>query len=817
MASSLPGPAVSKRPAIRAATLALSDLPRRFGRYVLLRRIAKGGMGEVMLAATLGLEGAERPLIIKTIRTEHRTDKSFKARFLDEARVQAQLEHPGVCQVLEATTDDESGEPYVVVEYVDGRSLGDVRARSLTTGQRIEWHEAVAIGQLAAEALSHVHDRLDPQGRPLAIVHRDLSPQNVMIGHGGEVKIIDFGTARGENRRCHTVSGVVFAKPGYVAPEVANGNPGDFRVDLYALGVMIWELCAGRRFLQGDATDHMAAVAKNDRNLPAIADVSGAPRALDDVIGRLTAFDRDARYTKTKVVARDLAALLGSAPPLPGGDRGVRTRVASVMARMFEGDSAKNRREFLRMVDEARKIFHSSRTPQAATPSAARAMKEERDGMVPGTRYRMVREIARGAGSVVHEVEHVDLGRRAAVKILEGTTSETRAMAACRLRHEARILSTLDIEGVVRVIDLGETSDQRPFAVLELCEGPTLADRMQRGEMTIRDALDVADRLLEVLGRVHDRGIIHRDIKPANIVLGEGARLTLVDFGIALSRTEADMSDLETPAPKGPTITLYGTPEYMAPEQAARAHEVDVRVDIYAVGAILYELLTGRLPFTGASAVAILEAKSQGSPEAPSERAKARAIPPEVDALCTRALARHPSLRFATATEMRAAVREAIDAPARRRTSRRKAGRYALVATMVGALAVVGVGAVRYPNQVHELTGVSVPWHQVPSPIATEAVEPTEAITSPDVHADAVPKTVSAPPKSPEQSADASSAETGPPSLDADDSPVVDEPVAEPDEKKAKPRRAEKKSEPDKKKGRKPVRPRKGKTKKDER
>jgi serine/threonine protein kinase len=82
------------------------------------------------------------------------------------------------------------------------------------------------------------------------------------------VKIIDFGTARGQNRRCHTVSGVVFAKPGYVAPEVANGNSGDARVDLYALGVMLWELCAGRRFLQGDASDHMAAVSRNERNLP---------------------------------------------------------------------------------------------------------------------------------------------------------------------------------------------------------------------------------------------------------------------------------------------------------------------------------------------------------------------------------------------------------------------------------------------------------------------------------------------------------------------------------------------------------------------
>src|SRR4030095_5853930 len=100
--------------------------------------------------------------------------------------------------------------------------------------------------------------------------------ESVMLSCAGGAKIIDFGTARGQNRRCHTVAGVVFAKPGYVAPEVANGDSGDARVDVYALGVMLWELCAGRRFLQGDAGTHMAAVARNAKDLPPIAELIGA-------------------------------------------------------------------------------------------------------------------------------------------------------------------------------------------------------------------------------------------------------------------------------------------------------------------------------------------------------------------------------------------------------------------------------------------------------------------------------------------------------------------------------------------------------------
>lgn len=254
------------------------DVPRTLGRYLLLRRIARGGMGEVFLASTTGLEGAERAVVVKIIRREHAGDPSFIARFLDEARVQAQLLHSGVAQVLDAAIDEATGEPYAVVEFVEGRSLGDVRARAVQIGHAFGWASAVAIATLIAEALAHVHERQDASGRALDIVHRDLSPQNVMVSYVGDAKIIDFGTARGQNRRCHTVSGVVFAKPGYTAPEVANGDPGDARVDLYALGVMLWELCAGRRFLQGDAAAHMAAVARDAKSPPPIADACGAPR-----------------------------------------------------------------------------------------------------------------------------------------------------------------------------------------------------------------------------------------------------------------------------------------------------------------------------------------------------------------------------------------------------------------------------------------------------------------------------------------------------------------------------------------------------------
>ncbi len=824
----------------RPAGLSPSDLPRRFGRYVLLRRIAKGGMGEVMLAATLGLEGAERPVIVKTIRQEHRTDASFKARFLDEARVQAQLEHGGVAKIIEATTDDESGEPYVVVEYVEGRSLGDIRSRALSTGQKVAWHEAVAIAQLGAEALAHVHDRQDAQGKPLAIVHRDLSPQNVMVSYGGDVKIIDFGTARGENRRCHTVAGVVFAKPGYTAPEVANGDPGDFRVDLYALGVMLWELCAGRRFLQGEASDHMAAVAKNERNLPPIAALCDAPAALDDVIEKLTAFDRDKRYDKTHTAARELAGLLAGAAPLESGERGVRPRVAALACRLFEGEAARTRKDFSRLVADARKLFGAMKTPQiqepvwpASTASVLSAIRDEKDGVIPGTRYRLAAVLGKGAKTIVHEAEHADLGRTVAIKLPDGADGATE-QAAERIRKEAQVLARVQVAGVVRIIDVGRTAEGVSFSVLERCEGQTLGARLRQDPaLSWREAMEMADRILAVVERVHARGVIHRDIKPDNIVIGLDGDPTLLDFGIALDR--ASGADLETPPPGRPEVALYGTPEYMAPEQAARPGEVDERADLYAVGVILYEMLTGRLPFSDDSAVKLLEAKTQGSPEAPSERAPSRAIPRSADDVTLRALARHASLRYRSAADMRAAVAGVLAEPAVRRNKRRWVGLGVVLASMACAGGVLAASATRLGPEVTafasraglSIGGTEAPAAATPEPAPAEPLDALgqEALPPAEVAAASLPPSPPAAPEPPPIDARVAGNEAEPsPEPAAAPTPVEDETEAQAEaepRKKKRPRKV-KRSEPkktaekkpsDKKKGDKPARKRKGKTK----
>ncbi len=372
---------IAEKPSTNATGSEPADvLPRLLGHYVLLRLLVRGGMGEVYLATTIGIEGAERPVVVKRIRREYRTDPSFHARFLDEARVQSQLDDPGVARIIEASVD-EHGDPYVVVEYVEGRSLADVRGRLSRLGKPLPWADAVAVTLEIASALAHCHERTGADGAPLGIVHRDLSPQNVMVGFSGDVKLIDFGTARGDNRRCHTVSGTVLAKPGYVAPEVARGDSATPRADVYALGVMLWELACGRRFLEGDPAEHVAAITQGrlrpaklsgDPVLAQLGD-GPVPAELDRIVEWLTEPIGSARCGRAREAAQALAGLLSSAPRRPVEERGVRARVKAMLSRLYPTEPAASRVEFSRLITKARRVLATELAELSPSPCQGQA------------------------------------------------------------------------------------------------------------------------------------------------------------------------------------------------------------------------------------------------------------------------------------------------------------------------------------------------------------------------------------------------------------------------------------------------------------
>lgn len=668
---------------------------RSLGRWTLLKPLARGGMGEVYLATSGDIEGAERPAVVKLIRREHAQDKSFLARFFDEARIQAQLHHPGVAQVLEASTD-QSGKPYVVLEHVEGRNLSDVRSRASQLNVQLSWADAVAIAIRLGEALHHVHERTDASGKALSIVHRDLSPQNVMVGYAGDVKLIDFGTARGENRRCQTVSGIVFAKPGYVAPEVANQNQPGPQADLYALGVILWELVMGRRFLTGDPTEHLTQVATGTHNPPAVSLTNNVPLELDTVIARLTAPRLQDRFETAKEAVTALGRVLSRASSLADGERSIRGRLAHLMGRLYPSEPTRTRAEFANLVAGHRQRSERQLdVPKSPKPDAA-GLKD----VLPGTRYRILSELSRSSLSVVHEAEHVDLGRRVALKVLPAEHCSNPRFEA-QFRREARALVQLRHDALVTLHDFGVSSDGRPFYAMELLHGETLKHTLAGGPLDWRRAVRIALDICGALASAHHRGIIHRDVKPANVFLTDSGETKLIDFGISQAEAAAPPKEgepeaakddsSEQPADQDGAVCLHGTPEYMAPEQLGR-ETVDERADLYALASVTYEMITGYPPHsTGSSdsVMALVDAKKHERVLAPS-KGGAQGTPKALDAALIKALHPQPEQRFLTATLLGQALEHCLSAPARGRRRRRR------LSVAAGAVAISAMGAVAF-------------------------------------------------------------------------------------------------------------------------
>ena len=674
-------------------------LPRTFGRYLLLKRIARGGMGEVYLATPSGtIDGAERPCVLKVIRREHVEDSSFLARFLDEARIQSQLEHPGVVRVVEAALDA-AGKPFCVFEHVEGRNLSEVRLRAQQLGVNIAWPDAVAIAITLCEGLAHVHERTDAFGQPLDIVHRDLSPQNVMVAYGGDVKLIDFGTARGQNRRCHTIAGIVFAKPGYVAPEVANNNPGGVAADIYAVGIMLWEMLSGCRFLTGEPSEHLAAVAAGTRVPGRVAHSVQAPPELDMILQRMTATAIEDRYGSAAEAAQDFAQLLKRAPSMVNGQRSVRVRVSLLMHRLYPAEPTRTRSEFQRLVADAKQTL----APAAAvalppSPEPPELQPSPDPDILAGTRYRIVGELGTGANGCIHEAVHLDLGRRVALKILsQQATADSAGFE--QLRREASMIAQLEHENIVTLYDFGKTADDRAYFAMERLRGEPLDKLLNKsGALEWRSAVNLAIQACDALHAAHEAGIVHRDIKPANLFVTRNGVLKLLDFGIAHLKFQGDEKRGDSEA-----FEIIGTPEYMAPEQA-KGVAPTAASDVYALASVLYELLTGELPFACDSIALLIDAKCNAPLVSVRKHALGQSVRPSIDRILAQALSPKPERRYTSAAALRAALQHALEVS--ETVTQRRAHRLTRVVTQLSVLGLVTAGAL-YASPELKQRGVS--------------------------------------------------------------------------------------------------------------
>jgi eukaryotic-like serine/threonine-protein kinase len=278
---------------------------RLIGRYALHRELASGGMAAVHLGRLLGPVGFSRTVAIKRLHSRHARDPEFVAMFLDEARLVARIKHPNVVPTLDVVTLD--GEVFLVMEYVHGVPVSRIMMTLIRRREQMPINIAVGIAVGMLEGLHAAHEAKSEDGVPLGVVHRDVSPQNVIVGADGVARVLDFGIAKAAERLQTTDDGSFKGKLGYMPPDVLSGAAVDRRADIWGAAVVLWEMLAGRRlFLGGDSPHALVRQIVEGTIPPPTRTGVEAPPAVVAVVLRALAKAPEARYA----TAREMASAL---------------------------------------------------------------------------------------------------------------------------------------------------------------------------------------------------------------------------------------------------------------------------------------------------------------------------------------------------------------------------------------------------------------------------------------------------------------------------------------------------------------------------
>ncbi|HEX3695893.1 MAG TPA: protein kinase [Polyangia bacterium] len=658
--------------------------PKRFGKYVLLKPLARGGMGEIYVAAAGEVGGFEKLCVIKKVLTE-KTDRAKANRFLDEAKVVLRLSHANL--VLTFDAGDVDGEFYIAMELIEGKDLREIWNRCVRTRTRIPLDVALHIVRELARALSYVHSYGE-----LHLVHRDVAPPNILLSYFGEVKLTDFGLARSVLKQEHTSPGVVFGRASYLAPEQARGEVADARTDIYSLGIVLWELLTGQQYFQLANVDPVTALSmvRHPKPLPPSMRAPWITPELDAIAMRALAPNRNLRFQSADEMRLALSEAIAHVAPRADAER-----AADFLRGLYGSIIREEHDERERLLKARISVLHGEIEPSAdltptprdrpnpATPqpSAATAAplpvaegeeptKVWRTATSSGTgptstpvpngpppsfigrvidgRYRILRQIGEGGMGTVYAGEHVGIGKGVAVKILHPVFSRQQDLVE-RFRREARAASRIGHPNIIDVTDFGTTEEGCAYFAMEHLDGIDLADVLSlERRIEPERAVQIAIQICRALHAAHAAGVIHRDLKPENIFLvsrdGQADFVKVLDFGIArsLNRNSRRLTN--------PGMAM-GTPEYMAPEQAT-GEPADRRSDIYSVGALLYEMLLGSPPHLGG----VQPDGAAGASPSPSVLRRPREIlptlPDDLDDIILRSLHRDPSQRYQTMAQL---------------------------------------------------------------------------------------------------------------------------------------------------------------------
>jgi serine/threonine protein kinase/tetratricopeptide (TPR) repeat protein len=666
----------------------VDDFPQVFGKYVLLRPMARGGMGELFLAASGETGGFEKLCVVKKVLHELE-DAGVRRRFLDEAKVVVRLNHTNLVQVFDAGRVNDNY--YLAMELVEGKDLRAVWNRCAQLHRRIPVDFAVYVIRELCRGLDYVHDAMG-----LDLVHRDISPPNILVGYHGEVKITDFGLAKHAIKRELTSPGVVFGRYSYLSPEQARGLPADRRTDIYAAGIVLWEMLTGRQLFPADNRDGqgatLAVLRKPDIRRPSSL-VPGIPAGLDDVVLKALAVEREERYQTAGAFRAALSEIISRHYPACDTDR-----VAAFMRDIFQRERKLEQNDYRSYASEdfSRIRAQAQEVPVHDTMSISDSMvldakessiplndsdivelegsipgrqimeapshevleelAEERVGLVIGRRYRIESLIGVGGMGAVYKAKHLALGKSYALKILHDVYGRDPDIID-RFMREARAATQTGHPNIIDVNDIGTVGKGGDlYYVMELLDGTNLHGVIKEdGALATRRAVHIARQICRALAAAHEAGIIHRDLKSENIVLVSKGNdpdfVKVLDFGIC-KQVDRGSSARTTPG------MVMGSPDYMAPEQAA-GEDATEKSDIYALGTILFEMLAGKLPFKGRNAIDVLMQK--GARPAPHLQDFRQDVPMPLMEIVGRCLDRDPANRPESMKSLEYELTRAVD------------------------------------------------------------------------------------------------------------------------------------------------------------
>ncbi len=302
--------------------------PTQFGPYHLIERIALGGMAEVFLAVRPGMEGFEKELAIKRIRPHLSGEEAFVKMFLHEARLAAQLHHPHIVQIYDL--GQMAGSYYIAMEHIFGRDMSRVVPKAEQLGIRFPLEYALYIAAATLDALAYAHAKRDDEGRPMNIVHRDVTPENIMVSWTGTVKILDFGIAKATTQTDPTRAGEIKGKLSYMSPEQAMGKQLDARSDVFGLAVVLYEWLTGYKLFTGENELAVLKSIVEGKIYPPSYFREDIPEEIERILMRALEKDRDRRPSTATEMQYELQQWLNDAEFVP-----TPTHLANFMKQIF--------------------------------------------------------------------------------------------------------------------------------------------------------------------------------------------------------------------------------------------------------------------------------------------------------------------------------------------------------------------------------------------------------------------------------------------------------------------------------------------------